>query len=690
MERDSVIFPESSQEAQMKYTIDIDTGGTFTDGFFVGDSQVKTVKVSTTPHDLTVCFMECIKAGAELFHVGVDDLLANTDVIRFSTTIGTNTLIERNGTKIGLLVSQGQEEGLEVVNEEEESPLVYGEMVRPLKGAIGEDGNVTDELDREQVLSLSQQLLDKGARCLVVCLKNSVHNPGHERQVRSWIKEEYPRDYLGSVPTFLASDVTNFPGEQERINTAVVNAYIHARLVKFLYKAGEDLRKSFYSRPLLIVHATGGVARVAKTKAINTYNSGPAAGLMGVAALGRLYNISGLVSGDMGGTSFDIGLVRNGQPNFTLKPNIEGLNLSTPMVALKAIGSGGGSIAAVRKGELHVGPQSAGALPGPACFGLGGANATVTDADVVLGCIDPAYYLGGRMKLDSEKAFQAIDGKVASQLNKGVLDAALAIRDKVDSYMASELKAVIDSVHSEFKPVLVIYGGAGPAHCCGIASYAGIRKIIAPQFASVFSACSLSGMDVWHIYSRRLGHWIKKDGKMTTGAGIDQVVNEMHAEAARDMRGEGVSESQVSYIVEFLLSRGDDVPEGRVIIKGVDWLGKLSDAFQSQALKLSEASQVFSPVTFLHATAAIPHYETVKQDLGPQDPTPALKGTRQVCWSETGMVTTSLYDRQKLIPGNVVAGPAIVEAADTTYAVREGWIYTVDAYANGIFEEVTP
>lgn len=673
----------------MSYTIDIDTGGTFTDGFFMGDSGVNTVKVPTTPHDLTVCFMKCIQAGADAFNIGVEDLLTQTDVIRFSSTIGTNTLIERNGTKIGLLLSQGQDGGLEVVNEDDDSPLVYQEMVRTLKGIIDEDAAEVEKLDRDEALRSAQELLDQGARCLVVCLKNSVYNPVHEKQVRSWIKEEYPRDYLGSVPVFLASDVSQLPGDQERVNTAVVNAYIHARLVKFLYKAGEDLRKRFYSRPLLIVHATGGVARVSKTKAINTYNSGPAAGLMGVAALARLYKAPKLVSGDMGGTSFDMGIVLNSQPNFTLKPDVEGLTLSTPMVAIKAIGAGGGSIAGVRKGRLQVGPQSAGALPGPACFGLGGTHATVTDADVVLGYIDPANYLGGKMQLDPQKAFQAIEDRIASQLDQSVLQAALAIRDAVDEHMGTKLKGMADSIRPDLEPVLVVYGGAGSGHCCGLARHAGIRKIIAPRFASVFSACSLSSMDIWHIYSRRLGYWIKKDGKIDPEAGIDKIVKEMHAGAARDMRGEGFSESEVHYRVEFFLSRGDDSPEGRIVIRGLDWAAGVSDALEKQAPKLWEAEDVFAPVLFLHATAAIPHYEVTEQNQGVQDPSPALMGMREVCWSEEGMAATRIYDRGRLMPGNVVGGPAIVEAIDTTYVVREGWTYTVDAYCNGIFEEAT-
>jgi N-methylhydantoinase A len=674
----------------MSYTIDIDTGGTFTDGFFVHDTKVETVKVPTTPHDLTICFLECIKAGAERFGAQVEDVLMETDVIRFSTTIGTNTLIERNGTKIGLLVSRGEDVVLEVTDDDEESPLVYREMVKTLEGIVEENGKIVQDLDRGETLKAAQELLDQGARCLVVSLKNSAYNAVHEKQVRQWIKEEYPRDYLGSVPVFLASDITNLPGNNGRTNTAVVNAYIHARLVKFLYKAEEDLRKRFYSRPLLIVHATGGVARVAKTKSINTYNSGPAAGLMGVAALGRLYEIKHIISGDMGGTSFDIGVAKNGQPNFTLKPVIEGLSLSTPMVDIKAIGAGGGSIAKVRHGELQVGPQSAGALPGPACFSLGGTNPTTTDADVVLGYIDPDYYLGGKMKLDMAKASHAIEANVASQLKVNTLEAALAIRDKVDMYMGEELKKVIMANGSNFKPVMVIYGGAGSAHCCGIASYAGIDRIIAPQFASVFSANSLSSMDVWHIYSRRLGQWIKKNGKIfSDGTAMEEAIREMHAEAARDMRGEGFADDQVMYLVEFFLSRGNSVPEARIVINGVDWIGKFTETFRKQAPALFDAQEIFSPITFLHATAKISHYETTKSDLGGADPSRAEIGTRPVCFDGVvGMVETRIYDRSKLEPGVMVDGPAIVEAKDTTYVVREGWRYTVDAYCNGIFEEV--
>lgn len=676
----------------MGYTIDIDTGGTFTDGFFVGDSIVKTVKVPTTPHDLTVCLLGCIEAGAKLFKVTVEDMLMDTEVIRFSTTIGTNTLIERNGTRIGLLVTKGEEKGLEVVGEDdEEAPLVYPEMVRTLAGAVNERGEITEALNREEVLSSAQELLDLGARCLVVSLKNSALNASLEQEARNLIKAEYPRDYLGSVPVFLSSDITNLLGDRQRTNAAVVNAYIHARLVRFLYKSAEDLRNRFYSRPLLIVHATGGVTRVANTRAINTYNSGPAAGLMGVAALSRQYKTKEMVSGDMGGTSFDIGIVKNGYPNFTLKPTVEGIELATPMVSIKAIGAGGGSIAVFRGGGLSVGPQSAGALPGPACFALGGANATVTDADVALGYIDPDYYMGGKMRLDKEKALEAIKTKIASPMQTDLVQAALAIRDKVDQNMGLELKAVVESMRSDTTPTFVVYGGAGSAHCCGIAFYAGIKKIVAPRFASVFSASSLSGMDVWHIYSRRLGVLIKENaGMLSASKTIDAAVRDMYAEARRDMRGEGFEEKQVKYLLEFILSCDGETPAGRITIKGANWSENLADALRTQAPKLSEQQQLFSPLILLHATAPIPHFKEKEYKLGPSDPSAAIVRTRLMCWNEEKRsVETPVYDRMKLKPGNIVLGPAVVEAPDTTYVVRGHWSYTVDKFYNGIFEEVT-
>ena len=298
-------------------------------------------------------------------------------------------------------------------------------MVELVEEKTSPAGEVLQAPDEKAIMEAAQRLIDRGARCLVVALSCSDANPQNERAIRKIIKKEYPRDFLGSVPVFLSSDISSRQGEEERINAAVLNAYIHGKLVSMLYKAGEELRRRMYGKNLFIVHNNHAVARVAKTRAINTYNSGPAAGLMGARVTGLAYGADAVISADMGGTSFDLGFVRQGQVSYTLKPDVEGFRVNVPMVEIKAVGAGGGSIASVADGTLRVGPRSAGALPGPVCFDLGGTEPTVTDADLILGVFDPEYFLGGAMKLNLEKARNTMAEKVATPLGLSVEAAAL-------------------------------------------------------------------------------------------------------------------------------------------------------------------------------------------------------------------------------------------------------------------------
>ena len=406
----------------MGYTIDIDTGGTFTDGFFAYEGEFRAVKTPTTPHDLTICFLDCVKAGATAFGVSAETLLNDTDVIRFSNTIGTNCIINRDGSKIGLLISAGFEAMAPTSDPEGKVPLVEPDMVFGIKERAGSEAPSADE-----VVSAAQKLVDRGARCLVVAFAGSETDSANERAARAAIKREYPREYLGSVPVFLASDISSRSGYQERLHTAVINAYIHGKLGRLLYRAGEDLRRLGFPGQLLIGHNNGAVARVPKTRPISTYNSGPAAGLLGAREIGALYGAEVVLSADMGGTSFDVGFVNRGEPNAALRPDVEGVRCNLPMLAIRAVGAGGGSIASVVNGNLQVGPKSAGALPGPACFGLGGTDATVTDANVVLGLLDPNFFLGGTKALDVDKARHAITRAVAEPLGISVEDAAWQI-----------------------------------------------------------------------------------------------------------------------------------------------------------------------------------------------------------------------------------------------------------------------
>ena len=678
----------------MGYTIDIDTGGTFTDGFLVHGDQVKTVKVPTTPHDLTVCFIECIKSGARAFGVAVEDFLYQTDIIRFSNTIGTNTIIQRDGSKVGLLVTRGREHLAPTAAHDGKSPLVLPDMVLGIEEAVTAEGNVLKSPDEAQALAVAQELIDRGARCLVVALKNSEANPANERLLRQVVKQEYPRDYLGSVPVFLSSDISLRSGEAERINAAVLNAYIHGKLVRLLYKAGEELRQRLYRNNLFIVHNNGAVARVAKTRAINTYNSGPVAGLLGARLIGTLYGIHDLISADMGGTSFEIGYVRQGQVAFTVSPDVEGFAVNVPMLAINALGAGGGSIASVKDGELRVGPQSAGALPGPVCFDLGGTEPTVTDADLILGILDPEYFLGGTIKINRAKAAKAMEEKIAIPLGISAEEAALRVKQTIDAAMGQGIKKLREKLWGNETPLLVVYGGAGPMHCCDFARIGGLGKIVITPFSGVFSAFSSSTMDVGHIYYRGA---ITALGEGSDGAALSLAVAAMKREAVRDMRGEGFAADGLVFGLELFFQSADGGQEVKVVVTDLsfleDPLGIKRVFDQARGLLAAAGKQASDNLILatisLTVQAAVPHYHIAEIPCALESADNARKGSRPVyLGSGTGKVEVPVYERCRLTRGHALEGPAIVESETTTLLVSLGWRLKIDQLNNALLEEV--
>ncbi len=677
----------------MGYTIDIDTGGTFTDGFVVRGERVEMVKVPTTPHDLTVCFLDCVKAGADRFGVPIEDLLYETEIIRFSNTIGTNTIIQRDGSKVGLLVTAGRESLAPTRADDGMPPLVLPDMVIGLTEEVSKSGKSIKAPDEQVALSAAQKLIDQGARCLVVAFANSEFNPANERLIRQIIKAEYPRDYLGSVPVFLSSDISRRSGEAERINAAVLNAFIHGKLVRLLYKAGEELRRRLYNRSLFIVHNNGAVARVAKTRAINTYNSGPAAGLLGAQFIGGLYKANNVISIDMGGTSFDAGYVRNGQASYTLNPDVEGLPVNLPMLAIRAIGAGGGSIASIKDRKLQVGPQSAGALPGPVCFDLGGTEPTVTDADLILGVLDPNYFLGGTMKLKLDKAKQVVEEKIAKPLGISVESAALSIRRTVEETMGKQVGKVVKELGDGSNPLMVVYGGAGPTHCCGIAEVAGIKKILITPFSAVFSAFSSSNMDVGHLYTRRLDLPFGTESDLKA---LLPSLDEMRKEAIKDMRGEGFSSDQMVETLDLFVKGADEKSEIKLSTRAdslqdasqvKNLITKVHDALSGTGKKAS--SKLLLTTLGLMVQAPVPHYQIRKAPKAAYPVDQARKGNRLV-FSENPAEAKQVpvYEWAKLQNGHQIAGPALIESKHTTAIVKRGWTLRIDDYSNAIIEEV--
>jgi N-methylhydantoinase A/acetophenone carboxylase len=683
------------------FTIDIDTGGSFTDGFITAGDKVERVKVDTTPHDLTVCFLDCIKEGAKRLGIRLEELLSRTAVIRYSTTIGTNCLLQRNGPKLGLIVTRGYADTLfaPVRNGEAASAHnVLAEIVPPamtveISEGIDGSGEIIQPIDEEGVRQAVEYLLDAGALGIVISLRNSAFNPRHEQKSKAIIDSEYPRHYLGSVPVLTASAITAHNGNDVRTNTAVLNAYIHRDMVRYLYRTDELLRQHGYRKPLLVTHSSGGAARVAKTTALNTYNSGPVAGLIGCSKLAsELYGVDDFVSVDVGGTSVDIGVGVGGKVVPDREPAVEGIRIGLPMVTLGTAAGGGGSIARVDPASqtIRVGPDSAGALPGPVAYDLGGMEPTITDADLALGYLDPNYFLGGRKRLVKDKAVAALDNLIASNLGLSVEDAAWKIIQISEDDVARQIKENIEA--KGLRPealTLFAFGGGGGTRCCGYASRLGISRVIVFAFNAVASAFGASTMDILHTYEHSVHVTLRSDSGAYPAAewGVfGKTVRDMVDSAGRDMRGEGFASEELSFALELGI-RGERglywVESPLIYLEHEKEARRFCELYASSSG--SDSGGLIIERIELKASCATPHYQLpVCADQG-TNPDKALKGVRDVSWGN-GYVSTSIYERDILQCGNRIVGPAIIEASDTTFVVPLNWSYTVDKYLNGVME----
>ena len=680
------------------FTIDIDTGGTFTDGFFTRDGEIKTVKVLTTPHDLTVCLLNCIKEGGEQFGVSLKEILMNSDIIRYSSTTGVNTLITRTGSKIGLIVSRGYKESLYSTEPKEVEPvysLISRDLILEVDEEIDSQGHIIKPLKVEEVLSKMQYLIDMGARAITVSLKNSHLNPIHEKEIKNIIKEQYPNYYLGSVRVFLASEISDQPGDFYRTNAVVINGYVHDSLVKYLYKAEDDLRENLCPHPLMVAHSHGGVARVAKTRAIDTYASGPALGVIGAGNVASIYGFRNVLTVDIGGTSLDLGFIRNGVYSYDLVPSIAGLPVTVPMITTYSAALAGGSIASLDPSQnLQIGPKSAGARPGPACFDLGGIEPTVTDADVALGFIDPNYFLGGRIRLNRGKAVSAIKTRIGDPLKMSVEEAAYLIREETGIRTKNEILRFLEGQGVGAKDLsdfaVVVYGGAGPTHFCDFAKDLSFGHSLASPYAAVFSAFGSSTTDLLHTYSKYVRIDLFNRGKyLTDYKKLNQIIGSLLEIAKNDILGEGFPPEKVLFFLEMVGDKelaGMRIKTNKISFHSEKELKELCSQFAKEGGK--ERKRVSISTLVLNALVPMPHLKMKASKLSKEDPNKALKGHREVFWSrQKGYQKTPIYERALLFPGNVIMGPAIVEAKDTTYVIPENQSFKVDKYFNGRIEE---
>ena len=447
----------------MALEINIDNGGTLTDICIFQNDEVSRAKVVTTPYDLSKCFFDGLKKASAVVYgdENLGRLLEEVDVIRYSTTQGTNALVERKGPRLGLLLSAGS-----TVPEKmkAEDPEVFDALVGARIATIDQSvlGSEAGELE---VVRLINALTAAGANRIIVSLDGASFENDEQRLFKVVLRR-YPRHLLGAVPILCGSDLTCDLDPVRRTWTAVINSFLHPAMEKFLYNAENGLRAYRTKQPLLIFRNDGDASRVAKTTAVKTYSSGPRGGMEGMRSYASAYGIDDMVAIDVGGTTTDIGQIKHGKINSRRRGHVEGIEISFPLTDVLSVGAGGSSVFRVAQGAVTVGPDSVGALPGPASFGRGGTEATITDASVLIGLLDPGSYFGGDLHLDVERAKAAVLRNVAGPLGLTLEKGLLTMIEALEKKIAHDVAAF-----TEISPetVLLAFGGAGPLNACGVA-----------------------------------------------------------------------------------------------------------------------------------------------------------------------------------------------------------------------------
>jgi len=703
-------------------SIDIDVGGTFTDMVLNYRDQTIIRKVPTTPYDLSVCFSNVIQEGAQVLGMKMEALLPSIDMIRYSTTIALNRLIERKGPRLGLITTEGHEDatllgrGAQWIDgtrvqerrnlsiQKKPDPIIPREMIVGVKERVDSSGQVIRPLDENDVREKARYLVGKGARAFVVSLLWGFLNPVHEKRVKEIIRSEYQEFHIGYMPVVLAGQVVGKLGEYERTMAAILDAYLQRSMQIELSTCWDKLRDRGYKRSLSMIQSSGGIAEVFKTAASRTFNSGPVSGLMGAHHVAKLLGFHNVVMADMGGTSFDVGLVvKDSVRSYDFRPVIDRWMVGITMIKTLSVGAGGGSIAWLNKllnNQLQVGPKSAGSMPGPVCFNRGGTEPTVTDADVVLGYINPEFYFGGKLILNKEKAYQSIRDKIAKPLGMGVEQAASIIRKIVDGNMSS---AIMKEVHLRgYSPeefILFAAGGAGATHVEGFR--ADIPKAVIFPFSPVFCAYGSSTMDIMHVYelSRKLTLMEPASRKLSDDyQPFNEAVESLMENARRDLAGEGLDPASASFVLELDMLYGGQFHVKRTLspllfIRDQNDVNSICDAFEK------EFSEAFSPFVvnpeggvfvesfILKAIVPTKKVTLPKLPMEKSSPEAALKGTRPVYWPDKkDFSTTKFYSFEKLRPGNVVPGPAVIEGEYTTMVVPFPLRFSIEEHGLGILE----
>jgi len=694
-----------SSDIGKRIRVGVDVGGTFTDFVLVDEKRdlIFTGKRLTTPEDPSLAITDGLDRLVSESGTSVPEL----DAVVHGTTLVANTIIERKGAKVGLITTKGFRDSLEMGREirydlydlffEKPEPLAPRFLRQPVDERIDAKGNVLRPLDENTLGAAVEKLVAEGVEAIAICFMHAYANDAHERQAKEILDAKYP-----DMPITTSTEVAPEIREYERANTACANAYVLPLMQRYLGDLSQKLSDQGLKQPLYLMQSGGGIASVTRGQAapIHLIESGPAAGATAGAFYGRLTGTEQVISFDMGGTTAKMCLIEEYEPEHAHEFEAgrvrrfkkgSGLPLKVPVIDLIEIGAGGGSLARVdNMGLLKVGPDSAGSEPGPVCYGLGGTQPAVTDADLLLGYLSPEYFLGGEMDLDLGLVKDAVEEKLANVTGLSVEEVAAGIHSIVNENMASATRMYIaEKGRDPRRYALVASGGAGPVHAYGMAKLLKISRVICPLGAGVLSALGFlvaaPGTDSVRSYVSRLENldWDR----------LNRLFREMEEEAMAQIVEAGADPATVT-----MRRRADmrysgqgfeidvPVPDGEMDGSAADvmrqsFLDKYQELFGRQIDDLPIEALTWR----IYASGPTPNVEL--NFAGQQiDEEPSDKGERQGYFPETGYATCRIYNRYALKPGDSFRGPAVIEERESTAVAGPDTTVSIDKYLNLVID----
>ncbi len=676
----------------MAFRLGIDSGGTFTDVVLFDDRKkaLHIAKTPSTPANPAVGVMNGIKKIVSQVGIGPREIAS----LVHGTTVATNALLEYKGIRTALILTEGFKDILSIGRQDRPKLYDYFEkrpepfIPRHLRFEVSErtlyTGEILKPLDEDQARAIAERLKTMGIKGVAVCLLHSYANPAHEKRIKEIFKQFHPEAVVSASHEILPEF-----REYERMSTTVINSYVMPIIDRYLQDLLRMMREGGLAADLNVMQSNGGVmtSRSAGEKSVHTILSGPAGGVMGSLAIGTQIGMKNLITVDMGGTSFDICLIHDGKIHFTKESEIGGHPIKIPMIDIHTIGAGGGSIAWIDPGNsLRVGPRSAGAKPGPVCYRLGGEDPTVTDANLVLGRLDPDYYLGGEMSLDVDAAARAITDRIARPLRLSLEEAAEGIIKVINASMVRGIRKVsVEKGYDAREFSMICFGGGGPLHSIELAEELKIPTVVVPVSPGVNSALGLLIADFRYDYSRT---FLKKTGEIDLGS-LNGAFKGLESTAGRQMDEERISQEDRVIVrsVEMRYSgQGYEleipVPKGALTEKN---LKQINDSFHRTHRQLYGYASPEETTEFVYlriaALGRIPKPRFKKEREGDHKPARALKGRRQV-FVQGKYEMLPVYERALLRPGDRVSGPAVIEQMDSTIFLSRGNRAHVDPYLN--------